>query len=718
MHVIERKSMSKYRTEVKEGLEDKFLRKSLDKFFTDYRANRKKIFTDFDEKTVIEKIAISKDAAMSRLEELYLQFKEEAEKRGVTVHRAETAEDANAIVADIAKKNNVKHIAKSKSMTTEETQLNAYLIDRGYEVIETDLGEWIIQLRGEGPSHMVMPAIHLSRDQIADDFTKETGIEQDNDIQRLVKVARARLRKEFIVADMGISGANVAVAENGSIATVTNEGNARLVTTLPKIHVAFTGLDKLIPTLEEVLTTMLILPRNATAQLLTSYVSWICGATNSEITEDKTRQVHIIFLDNGRSKVAKDPIFSEVMRCVRCGACANVCPVYRLVGGHKMGYIYIGAVGLILTYLYHGHENAKVLAQNCINCDACRTVCASGIDLPKLIREVRVRLVQEYGSSVDRKLMKAVMGDRKMFHRLLKFASYAQLPITAGTKFQRHLPLMLFPSHNFRALPAIASKSFRDQWKKVQPKVVDKPKANIAIFSGCAQDFMYPEQLVAAMKIFEAKNVNVSFPMDQGCCALPLEMVGERETVKSVARRNIDAFVDGNYDAIITLCASCGSFLKNVYGEIFHDEPEYAKKAEVFSSKIQDFSFFARNTLGVSAKDFNKSDEKVTYHAACHECRGLEVIKEPRELISFAADYVPAAEEDTCCGFGGTYSVKFADISGSMVNRKIDNFEATGATRLVMDCPGCVIQLKGGAKKRKSKLNVGHIAELLAENLK
>jgi len=718
MHKEAPKTMSEYRRAIKESVNDKFLRATLNKFFVDYRANREKIFTGIDEKTLINKIAESKDYAIEHMEELYIQFKAEAEKRGVTVYRAVDAAEANDFVIKIAEENNIKKIAKSKSMTSEETQLNDSLLKKGFDVIETDLGEYIIQLRGEGPSHMVMPAIHLSRYQVADDFAKVSGEKIEVDIPKLVKFARSELRKKFIEADMGITGANAAIAEDGSVATLTNEGNARMVATLPKVHITFTGLDKLVPTLEDALTSMLILPRNATAQMLTSYVSWICGATNSEITKDNIRKTYIIFVDNGRSKIAKDPVFKEVMRCVRCGACANVCPVYRLVGGHKMGYIYIGAVGLILTYLYHGHDRAKVLSQNCVNCEACKDICAAGIDLPKLIREVRVRLNEENGSPIEGKLLSKVMGDRKLFHSLLKFARYAQLPFSTGSEFQRHLPMIFLGSHNFKALPAIASKSFRDMWSKVKPKVSSAPKAKIAIFAGCAQDFIYPKHLTSFMKLCELKNVDVSFPLEQSCCALPLEMMSERTTALNVIKKNIDSFADGEYDYIVTLCASCGSFLKNTYPELLHNDEKYSELATKFASKIIDFSSFAYNVMGIRESDLNKSDEKVAYHAACHECRGLGVTEEPRELIKMSADYVVATEEDVCCGFGGTYSVKFPRISADMLNRKLDNFEATGATRLVVDCPGCVIQLKGGAKKRKMNLEVTHISDLLADNLK
>jgi iron-sulfur cluster protein len=386
------KNMKEYHADLNEALNDEFLRETLDKFAVAYRSNRVNIFADVDEKGLIAEIAVAKDQALGQLEELYQRFKAEAEKRGVIVHRAKTAAEANDIIRRIAKDSGSRKIIKAKSMTAEETLLNHALEGDGLEVTETDLGEWIIQLRHEGPTHMVMPAIHLSRKQVADTFGEATGERQDNDISRLVKVARKELRAKFAGADMGISGANFAVAENGAIGLCTNEGNARLVTTLPRVQVALCGLEKLMPTLHDALRIIKVLPRNATGQAITSYVTWITGRTDCEAGPDGQKEYHIVFLDNGRLDLLKDPVCGPALRCVRCGACANVCPVYRLVGGHKMGHIYIGAIGLILTYFFHGHETAKNLVQNCINCEACKNVCGAGIDLPGIIQEVRGRV--------------------------------------------------------------------------------------------------------------------------------------------------------------------------------------------------------------------------------------------------------------------------------------------------------------------------------------
>ena len=710
------RDMKSYRADLSEALNDTFQRRILDTFAVAYRDSRKKMFEGMDERAAIADIAARKNDAVRHLDELYARFRAEAERRGVQVHLAKDAAEANRMILEIARENNCRKVIKSKSMTVEEIQTNPALQAAGLEVVESDLAEWIIQLRHEGPSHMVLPSIHLSRSQVADTFSTETGTRQSDDITSLVRVARRELRRRFAEADMGISGANFAIAETGSIGLVTNEGNARLVATLPRVHVAVCGIDKLIPNFEDAAATLRVLPRNATGQYLTSYVTWINGCVPTGSAPDGRKIMHVILLDNGRREVLKDPVLSQALRCVRCGACANVCPVFRLVGGHRMGYIYIGAIGLILTYLFHGKDRARALINNCINCQACKNVCAAGIDLPRLIEEIRMRYAEEEGTGALG-LLGATLKNRKLFHTLLRFGKFAQKPFSGGTPFLRHLPMIFARDHDFHALPAIAEKAFRDRWKAMEHPVLAQPELRVALFAGCVQDFVYPEQLEAALSLLRDRNIEVSFPMDQSCCGLPVVMMGQRGAARDVALQNMQA-LDGPYDVILTLCASCASHLKHGYAELFADDPTMHAKAMAFGEKVMDFSSFARERLGLGAENFDHSAEKVAYHASCHLCRGLGVHDAPRELIAAAADYVPAAEEEVCCGFGGTYTAKFPRLSEELLKKKLAGIADTGAARVVADCPGCILQIRGGAEKEGSGLKVTHIAELLAERYK
>ncbi len=721
-----------YKKEINKSLEDEFLKQTLDTFAVAYRKSRANAFAEVDEHEIIAQVADFKDYAVKNVELLFAQFKEAAEKNGAYVHRVVNAKEANELIAKIAKDNNVKTIAKSKSMTTEETLLNHHLEVEGFQVDETDLGEWIIQLRNEKPSHMVMPSIHLSRDQVAENFSEVTGVKQENDVTKLVGVARKKLRQVFVDADMGITGGNFAIAQNGAIATVTNEGNARLVTTLPPVHVALLGLDKLIPTVKDAMKVLQVLPKNATGQLLTAYVNWIKGAGESKNNPDNKKILHIIFLDNGRSEIAKDELFSQIFRCVRCGACANVCPIYRLIGGHKMGHIYIGAIGLILTYFFHGKENARFLAQNCINCESCKNICAGNIDLPKLIREIRSRLDDEFGSPKEANLIGAVMKNRKLFHTLLKYAKFAQAPfVNKESREIRHLPDFFFSKHKFKSLPMLAEKSFREIWEEKWKKAfveMENPQYKVALFSGCAIDFIYPEQLDACLEILYAKNIAVEFPLEQNCCGLPLTMLAQKNTAKELALQNMYAFSSESmekstilheYDFILTLCSSCASYLKHQYKDVL--QANYPKEdISIFSEKIIDFSSFVSRYLKLNGEDFNSEnqEDKVAYHASCHLCRGLGVKDEPRALLSYAGEYIKTDEEELCCGFGGSYSVKFPEISAKILEKKLQSIEGSGAEYYIADCPGCVMQLRGGVKKANKPIKVLHMAEFLNEKLK
>lgn len=708
------KNLSEYNKELREALNNTFLRGAMEKFATAYPIGRANAFSEYDVEALIAEVVDVKNAGLGRLDQLYEEFKTAAEAKGVKVHLAKDATEANEIIARIAKDANCKKIVKSKSMTAEETLLNHRLEKDGLEVTETDLGEWIIQLRKEGPTHMVMPAIHLSRYQVAELFSQVTAQDQSTDIQRLVKVARRELRQKYVEADMGISGMNFAIAETGTIGIVTNEGNARLTTTLPRVHVALTGLDKLCATLDDALKVLRVLPKNATGQAITSYVTWITGANECLASPDGKKEMHIVFLDNGRRKLAKDPLFSQVLRCVRCGACANVCPVYRMVGGHQMGHIYIGAIGLILTFFFHGKDKAKNLVQNCINCEACKHICAAGIDLPRLIKEVHARILEEDGHPIASTLLARLMKNRKLFHSFLRMAKTAQRPLTGGTSYIRHLPQIFAKDHGFKALPAIAAKPFRDSFESLKQNV-DNPKFRVALFAGCAEDFIYPEQLEAAMKVLNAHNVAVEFPMEQSCCGLPLQMMGEKKTAIEVARQNVEAMA-GNYDYVITLCASCASHLKHNYPFLLGEDDAETKK---FTDKVIPFSAFMTDVLKVDSEGFNQTQQRATLHAPCHLCRGMGMVEQPRKLLALAGyEYAQADQEQVCCGFGGTYSAKFPGVSEQILKNKLTDAARTQAEILVTECPGCVMQLRGGAKQHKAGFEVRHMAEVLADHLK
>ena len=331
--------------------------------------------------------AALRDRVINNLDAYLLEFEKNAQRRGAVVHWAETAEEANAIIVEIARSNAVKTVTKSKSMVSEEVALNDALEAAGVKVLETDLGEYILQLAHEPPSHIVAPAVHKSKEQVAQLFVDAHHKPRLTDIPAMTREAREVLRDHFLSADMGISGANFVIAETGTTLTVTNEGNADMVTTIPRIHCVITGIEKVIPTLEDFATLIRLLPRSAIGQSIANYLTLTTGVKAPDEIEGP-EQMHIVLVDAGRTKLVGGEM-KDMLRCIRCGACMNHCPVYQNVGGHAYGWVYPGPMGSVLTPTYVGIENAGDLPNAATFCGECQVVCPVKIPLPDLMRKLR-----------------------------------------------------------------------------------------------------------------------------------------------------------------------------------------------------------------------------------------------------------------------------------------------------------------------------------------
>lgn len=336
-----------------------------------------------------------KNHLLTNLEAYLTQAEAMLQKGGVQVHWAEDADEARRIVADIARSNNVKKVVKAKTMVSEELGINPMLQSMGIEALETDLGEYIIQLLDQPPSHIVGPAIHLNLEQIRRLFHERFQTPLEASPEHLASVARKLLREGFLQADMGISGANFVVAETGTIALIENEGNIRISTSAPKVHVALVGIEKLLPRFTDLSVFLSLTSRAATGQRLGTFVSLIQGPRRPDET-DGPEAVHVVFVDNGRSSVLADPEAWETLRCVRCAACLNACPVYRQTGGHAYGYVYSGPIGAILSPGLLGLEQTKPLPYASSLCGACAQACPVKIPIPKLLLTWRNRAVEEH----------------------------------------------------------------------------------------------------------------------------------------------------------------------------------------------------------------------------------------------------------------------------------------------------------------------------------
>jgi L-lactate dehydrogenase complex protein LldF len=334
----------------------------------------------------------SKQHTLDHLDWYLNRFIDRATAAGVRVHFAADGAQANAICLEIARRHSCRLCVKSKSMVTEETELLPVLQEAGIETIETDLGEFIIQLDHDAPSHIVTPMIHKDRTAVGRAFARELGVPYTDDPARLTAIAREHLREKYRRADLGVSGANFLIAETGSIVLCTNEGNGRFCTSAPRVHVAFAGIEKLIPAPEHLAVMLKVLARGSTAQAMTCYTHIITGPRRPD-EHDGPEEVHLILLDNGRTEILREDT-RELLRCIRCGACLNACPVYRKIGGHAYGAVYSGPIGAAITPLFKGLHNYPDLPHASSLCGACYEACPVKIDIPRQLIQLRRRMVE------------------------------------------------------------------------------------------------------------------------------------------------------------------------------------------------------------------------------------------------------------------------------------------------------------------------------------
>lgn len=371
-------------------LADQRLQQNLKKLSTKFVTARATAITELDDFEATRDAAVERRMrAITNLDIWLETFEREANRRGATVLYAESAQDAARLVVEIAQKHDVKKVIKSKSMVSEEMQLNRALEAVGVVPVETDLGEYILQINdNEAPSHIIAPVVHKDKDEIADLFAKVHHKPRLTDIPQMTREAREVLRPHFLSADMGVTGGNFVIAESGSVAVVTNEGNEGMCTIKPeKVHVVVTGIEKVLPTLDDLATVMRLLPRSATGQSISNYFSLLTGP-RGEDDQDGPEHMYFVLVDAGRTGLIGTE-FEEMLRCIRCGACMNHCPVYQKIGGHSYGWVYPGPMGSVLTPSYVGIENAVDLPQASTLCGECHVVCPVKIPLPDLLRKLR-----------------------------------------------------------------------------------------------------------------------------------------------------------------------------------------------------------------------------------------------------------------------------------------------------------------------------------------
>jgi iron-sulfur cluster protein len=701
-----------------------------------------------------QKLAAAKNAALDDRPSMLARFIANAEAAGSVVFIARTADDAVRYIVDLCKQRDATLFAKGKSMVSEEIFLNHALEAAGIRPVETDLGEWILQLAHETPSHMVAPAVHKNRREISEILEREAGHPVSReDISEMAGVARDAMRRVFSGAQVGMTGANALIAETGTVMLVTNEGNGRLTSSMPPLHIVLAGWEKLVPTFEDATAQVRLLARCGTMQDITVYTSFITGP------DDPSREQHIVILDNGRSAMADDPRFAEALRCIRCAACADVCPPYQVVGGHVFGYVYSGAIGLVNTPFHHGLDAAAGPQSLCVSCNACAVACPVGIPLPRQILDVRQMVAEARGLSPSKRLALRVFASPRLFDMVTRLASVMQGPLVrrrhrghamprlsrsrlqergarsegssrAGGRGPGLLPRLPLPaSLSWRTPPALARRPARDRrFGRAFGPLPGGPLAaslppgtTVAYFVQCLTDRFAPEQAAATVKILRRCGAVVVTPERQHCCGLPAVDSGDRATALAMAKQTIEALEVVQAEYVVTAAASCAIAIVNDYHHLFEDEPDWQKRAARLAARTFDLVSF----LEMVVKPANGAvagrgpATTLTYHSFCQSTNVLGIrdvsLRVLRDVCGLESRDLP--EGEWCCGFGGSTSIDHPVVAKEIVARKLDNVEQTGAPLLVTDNPGCLLHLRGAAAARGLDIRVAHIAEVLAERV-
>ncbi len=663
--------------------------------------------------TLRHDLAAMKDTVIADLDAHVAQFRQQAEAHGATVFEARTAEDANRYIADLCKQREVDLLVKGKSMVSEEIELNDYLEREGITAVETDLGEWILQLAHDRPSHLVMPAIHQRRQEVAKILGRAVGQTFDpDDIPAMVRSARTGLRDKFLAAGVGLTGANALIAESGGIMLITNEGNGRMSSSLPDVHVVTAGIEKIVPTFADAIKQQRLLPRSATGQPITSYTTFISGPTPGH-------ELHIVLLDNGRRAMANDEHFAPALRCIRCGACANVCPPYQIVGGHAFGHIYPGAIGLVTTPFHHGIDAVAGPQNLCVSCGACETVCPVEIPLAQQILRTRRSVAVQKGLPFWKRATLKAWGSRRTVAAGSRLLSAASTPLRRGdvtalpfkTKQTRWRTPPAIPSQPARSRPA--------QWQSQAPIAETAVTGRrVLLFLQCLTDRLLPEIAVATAQLLRAAGADVEVRDEQHCCGLPAFDGGDWDAARRMARDTITA-LEGT-DDIVTPAPSCVVAMIDGYAELFHQDPAWRQRAQQLAGRVHDIAEYLAGPARLPDRSLSAgSSDPVTVHRFCQSTNMLGANDRIEQLISelCGVEVVPLPEAEVCCGFGGFTSIGSPEVSEGILKRKLACIDETGITTVLTGNPGCILHLRGGAHASGRNLTILHVAEYLAARL-
>ncbi len=631
------------------------------------------------------------------MDNLIQEFIQNATKRGTKVYVAKSGEDTVQYILRLAESIKAKTIIKSKSLTSEEIEVNKPLELKGYEVVETDLGERSIQLAKEKPVHLVFPAAHKTIAQVAQLFSEDTGENVPPELGAIMRTVRRSMRQAFLRGDIGLTGVNVAVAETGTIIVETNEGNARLVSSIPRDHVAIMGMEKIVPRLEDTINLIQSHPISAGGgQMLTTYVSFISGKCPM-IPGETGREHHVIILDNGRSRMRADEYFYEALYCIRCGACMNICPTYEIVGGHTFGHIYPGPIGIPFTAGVHGLSYAVEFAPLCISCGLCKEMCPVDIDIPLMIARVKELGVQQNGQD----LVNSVM---IRFEELSAFAS-ATAPLSNWVlrrSTARVLLEKLMGIEKRRRLPRFQRQTFMKWWRSHQKITLSPRQGKIAYFVDSFANYNDPELGTAAVYLLEEAGIEVAVP-PQKASGMPYISYGELAKARKVAQYNVESLsrlVREGYEIVATepTATYC---LKNAYPKLLG-----TSDSELVAEHTTELIVYLRNLFrqgGLEDRFRNVLSGKAGFHISCHQ-RAISNGEAAVEVLKMIGLDVSVIETGTCCGMGGTFGLKSGklgyELSVEVGKPLFDLFNGSGVHFGVTESSVCKIQLEEGTKLR------------------
>jgi iron-sulfur cluster protein len=673
------------------GIEDKAQRKALGEGMYRSRTNRAATLLTLDDPSAFrDHVRQIKEKAIENLDGLLEEFLRNATKRGAIVFIAKDGSSAIEYIASVARAKNAKLITKSKSLTSEEIEMNRPLENLGYEVVETDLGERIVQLAHEKPIHLVMPAAHKTLQQVADIFSAESGTQVAPEYDAVMGYVRKALRDSFLAADIGVTGVNIAIAETGTIVIETNEGNARLVTSTPKTHIALLGVDKIVPTIEDALYLTQAHPISSTGQKLTTYVSFISGRSPLRGT-DGPRELHLVILDNGRWAMRENEAFREALHCIRCGACMNICPTYEVVGGHIFGYIYPGPIGIPWTANVHGFDKADY-APLCVACGLCREICPVDIDMPYMIARVKELHNEKRSQS---RVNRVVMRSDEYAKLASQFAPFSNWLLRRQPI--RYLVEKSLGLDRRRRLPDFSRKTFQKWWKNHKTLTSSEDKA--AYFVDVYANYNRPDIGIAAVNLLERSGVEVNVP-PQKTSGMPYFSYGELAKMKEIAAYNVASMlpsVKGGCEIVATEPTATHCF-KEIYPKLLKSQ-----ESELVAEHAHELLEYVREKRLLDDKLSPVFCGKAGLHISCHQ-RALGMGRATIDLMKSIGLQVKVIETGTCCGMGGTVGLKTGvlgyELSNEVGQPLFDLFKNAKLDFGLTESSVCKIQLEEGTGLR------------------